>query len=298
MELLIGTERTGDEATERTEYEATTVKSLLRGLLHQPQVTSLWVGMLRHVDELLSACHCESDVRDLEQDQDFQLTKDTANSIQGWMADVEGALLYSLAKKCNPNGVIVEIGSWKGKSTIFLARGSKAGQGAPVYAIDSHEGNAEVLVDTPTFDEFKKNIANAQLADIVVPIVKTSQEAANDFLEPCGLIFVDGCHEPDSVKQDFELWCPKLIEGGVIAFHDTFGWAGPRMLVKDSLYKSSNFKNVRFARSITYGEKVVQNTLADRMKNRYFLLFNDIVALCFSCFEKIGRFGSRVGDRH
>ncbi len=283
--------------TERTEYEVTTVKSLLRGLLRQPQVINIWVRMLCRVDELLSACGLESDVRELAGDKDFQLTKDTADGIQGWLAGTEGALLYSLAKKCNPNGVIVEIGSWKGKSTIFLARGSKAGQGAGVYAIDSHEGNAEVLVDIPTFDEFKKNIANAQLADIVVPIVKTSQEAANDFLEPCALIFVDGCHEPDSVKQDFRLWYPKLIEGGVIAFHDTFGWAGPRMLVKDSLYKSNNFKNVRFAKSITYGEKVVQNTLADRMKNRYFLLFNDIVALCFSCFEKIKRFGSRVGDR-
>ena len=82
-----------------------------------------------------------------------------------------------------------------------------------------------------------------------------------------------------------------------MAFHDTIGWAGPRMLVKDSLYKSNNFKNVRFARSITYGEKVVQNTLADRMKNGYFLLFNDIVALCFSCFVKIVRFGCWVSGR-
>jgi hypothetical protein len=164
-----------------------------------------------------------------------------------------------------------------------------------VYATDPHEGDAQVLVDIPTFHEFKKNMANAQVEDIVVPIVKTSRDAANDFLEPCALIFVDGSHEPESVKQDFALWYPKLIEGGIIAFHDTLGWPGPRMLVKDALYKSHNFKNVRFARSVTYGEKVVQNTLADRLKNRYFLLFNDCVALYFLCFVKIVRFGDALG---
>jgi predicted O-methyltransferase YrrM len=273
------------------------VKRLWAGLLRRPQVKRLWAGLLGHGDEILSAWNHERDVRDLEQDKDFQFSKEAANDIGGWLADVEGALLYSLAKKCNANGVIVEIGSWKGRSTVFLAKGSKAGQRVKVYAIDPHEGNAQVLVENPTFHEFKKNMANAQVEDIVVPIVKTSEEAANDFLEPCALIFVDGSHEPDSVKQDFVLWYPKLTEGGIIAFHDTLGWVGPRMLVKDVLYKSNNFKNVRFARSITYGEKVAQNTMADRMKNRYFLLFNDIVALYFSCFVKIVRFGDRLGER-
>jgi len=51
------------------------------------------------------------------------------------------------------------------------------------------------------------------------------------------------------------------------------------------LYKSNNFKNVRFARSITYGEKVVQNTLADRLKNRYFLILSNI----YKFFLEIGR---------
>ena len=80
------------------------------------------------------------------------------------------------------------------------------------------------------------------------------------------------------------MWYPKLIEGGIIAFHDTLGWDGPRVLVKDSLYKSKNFKNVKFAREITYGTKVVPNTMADRMKNRFFLLLNSI----YRSFQKIG----------
>lgn len=105
-----------------------------RALLQQPQVKSLLLGLLRHIEEPLS----EREVKDLRHDRDFQLSKNTANDIEGWLADVEGALLYSLARKCNANGVIVEIGSWKGKSTIFIAKGSEAGQRVRVYAIDPH----------------------------------------------------------------------------------------------------------------------------------------------------------------
>ena len=135
------------------------------------------------------------------------MSKNAANNVEGFPFGTEEAILYSLAKRCNARGVIVEIGSWKGRSTVLLAKGSKAGQGVKIYAIDPHEGKAEDLrpVLTPTFEEFTKNIGNAQVEDIVVPIVKTSKEAANDFLEPCALISVDGSHEPDCVKQDFDV---------------------------------------------------------------------------------------------
>jgi len=256
-----------------------------RALLQHPWVQSLFQSLLRYIEQPLWT----RKVKDARHDRDFQLSKNAAKDTEGWLTDIEGTLLYTLAKNCKTNGAIVEIGSWKGKSTIFLAKGSKAGQRVRVYAIDPHKGGLSV---GPTFHEFKKNVVNAQVDDIVVPMVKTSEEAAHDFLEPCALIFVDGDHEPDSVKQDFELWYPKLIEGGIIAFHDTIGWVGPRTLVKGSLYKSNNFKNVRFAGSITYGKKVIQNTFADRLKNRYFLLCNDISTFCFSCFIKIA-----IGDK-
>ena len=246
----------------------------------RPMINRVLQSIDTHIDSILAG----SEVRELEYDIEFQLSKNAANNAKGFLSGTEWALLYSLAKECNGCGVIVEIGSWKGRSTILLAKGSKAGQRVRIYAIDPHEGSAEDE-RLNTFDEFKKNIANAQVEDIVVPIVKTSEEAANDFLEPCALIFVDGSHKLSSVKQDFVLWYPKLIEGGVIAFHDTLDMAGPRTVVKDSLFRSKNFKNVKFARSITYGTKVVQNTMADRMKNRFFLLLNSI----YNSLQKIGR---------
>src|SRR5256885_7585861 len=60
--------------------------------------------------------------------------------VPGWLTDEEGEALYELARVCTGKGVIVEIGSWKGKSTICLGRGSQAGAALPVYAIGPHAG--------------------------------------------------------------------------------------------------------------------------------------------------------------
>ncbi len=157
--------------------------------------------------------------------------KKFTNKVEGWLTDKEGETLYNLAKNCKGNGVIVEIGSWKGKSTIWIASGSKSGNKVKVYAIDPHTGSSEHQKEGEkiyTFEEFKKNIKNAKVDDIVVPLVKTSEDAAKNFDEPIELIFIDGAHEYESVKLDFDLWFPKVINGGIMAFHDTLGyWEGP-----------------------------------------------------------------------
>ena len=86
---------------------------------------------------------------------DFQKINNIAREIDGWLTLKEGKLLYNLSKK-NDNGVIVEIGSWKGKSTIYLAHGSKNGKKNKVYAIDPHEGLTEVYSkEKSTFKELK-----------------------------------------------------------------------------------------------------------------------------------------------
>jgi predicted O-methyltransferase YrrM len=133
-------------------------------------------------------------------------------AIDGWLSKKEGRLLYKLAKNCTGRGAIVEIGSWKGKSTIWLAHGVKSkNNNTKVYAIDPHTGSSEHKVAQKrvwTFLEFKENIKRANVDDVVVPLVKTSEAAANDFSEPVELIFIDGAHEYEFVKQDFNLWFP------------------------------------------------------------------------------------------
>jgi len=183
--------------------------------------------------------------------------KGIVDKVDGYLKDREGILLYNLAQSCKGRGVIVEIGSWKGKSTIWLGKGSKMGRKVKVYAIDPHSGSSEhrkEYGEVWTFPEFSRNIKKAEIDDIVVPIVKTSAEASGDFAEPVELLFIDGAHEYEFVRLDFELWYPKLIDGGIMAFHDTRGWPGPKRVVNENL---SKFKNRGVVDEITYGQKLV-----------------------------------------
>ena len=160
--------------------------------------------------------------------------------------------------------MIVEIGSWKGKSTICLGLGSRAGVSVPIYAVDPHADYR--------FGDFKTNIERAGIADLVRPIASLSQPAADDFDEPIELLFVDGSHEYDLVLEDFEKWVPKVVESGWVAFHDTTWTAGPRKVVGEAIYRSKRFKDLRFVvGSTTVARKVQRNSLADRARNRYVL---------------------------
>jgi len=184
--------------------------------------------------------------------------------VPGWLTDEEGEALYELARACHGDGVIVEIGSWKGKSTICLGLGSQAGNGVPVYAIDPH-------TDT-RFGDFASNVERAGIRELVRPIASLSQPAADDFDEPIEILFVDGSHEYDLVLEDFEKWVPKVVDGGWVAFHDTTWTEGPRKVVGDAVYRSRRFKDVRFVvGSTTVARKVARNSVADRMRNRYVL---------------------------
>jgi predicted O-methyltransferase YrrM len=189
--------------------------------------------------------------------------KPVISDIPGWLTDEEGEALYELARACR-DGVIVEIGSWKGKSTVCLALGSQAGNSVPVYAIDPHADYR--------FGDFKTNIERAGIAELVRPIASLSQAAADGFEEPIELLFVDGAHEYDLVLEDFEQWVPKVVDGGFVAFHDTTWTKGPRKVVGQGIYRSRRFNDVRFVvGSTTVARKVAGNSLADRMRNRYVL---------------------------
>ncbi len=199
------------------------------------------------------------------------------NNVEGWLSKKEGDALYKLASEAG--GVIVEIGSYKGKSTIQLALGSKNGCREKIYAVDPHTGSQEHQKKGQvwTFDEFIRNISNARVDDIIEPLVMTSQQAVSRFEDnSISLIFIDGSHEYEDVKNDFFSWYPKIKEGGIMAFHDSLAWQGVKKVVKENIYKSRNFKNTRLVESITIAKKVRKNNIFDIIKGRYILLINDI----------------------
>ena len=154
-----------------------------------------------------------------------------------------------------------------------------------VYAIDPHTDTIKqrkLTEKTHTFEEFQESIEKAKVTDIVIPLVKTSKEAAENFEEPVELIFIDGDHEYEFVKLDFDLWFPKLVDHGIIAFHDTVVWPGPKKVVNDFLFKSKNFKNCGSVDSITFAEKVKLNSIKDRVRNRYILFLKNVYEFAYT----------------
>lgn len=141
--------------------------------------------------------------------------------IPGWLSENEGRLLQKLAVKLPTDAVIVEIGSFQGKSTIFLGWGLKSGK---IFAIDPHLGvtHSGQKKKQPTYTSFLKNIKRFGVNKLVVPIRKTSEAANKRWSKSIDLLHIDGLHEYKFVKQDIKLWLPYLKEGGIVICHDAF----------------------------------------------------------------------------
>ena len=191
------------------------------------------------------------------------------NKIHGWLTNKEADLLFEQAQKCPRDAKIVEIGSYKGKSTICLANGSRAGNGARVVSIDP-------FMQAP-YEVFTQNLKKAGVEDQVDSIVKTSNEAVRTWKDPIGLLFIDGNHEYSFVKDDFRNWEPYLIDGGVIALHYStscpsnklMGYPGPKKVVDECIFKSKRFKKVNFTDTTTFALKKESENRQDRILKFY-----------------------------
>ena len=166
--------------------------------------------------------------------------------VDGWLGKREGPYLYSLAKAASRRGVVVEIGSWKGKSTIWLAKASETVGGAQVYAIDPHVGGPDQekigYHAVSTENEFRCNIKAAGVESLVVPLVRSSMDAAKGWDKAIGLLWIDGDHSYESVRGDFFTWEPHVVEGGIIALHDTYSWGGVRRVVDEEILRLNSFQ--------------------------------------------------------
>jgi hypothetical protein len=145
-----------------------------------------------------------------------------------------------------------------------------------VHAIDPHTGSPQHLEmfgdKIWTFEEFKQNIQRAGVDGVVEPHVDFSQAVAKTFSDPVEMIFIDGLHEYDGVKRDFDDWFPKVVDGGTMAFHDTTCWPGVIQVMKEDVFRSRHFRKIRIAASVVHAQKVAANTALERAGNRVMLI--------------------------
>ncbi len=201
--------------------------------------------------------------------------KKITDKIDGWLSAREIKFLYKKAKKCSGKGVIVEIGSFKGKSTVCLALGSKNGKNLKVYAIDPHITDFEHQLynrGESTFKIFQSNIKEAGVACIVNPIIKSSKEAAKDWSRSIEFLWIDGDHSYEGAKMDFDFYSPLVVDGGLIAFHDSTQKEVNR--VAFDVFKEDGFVDLGLVDSITYAKKSLLKKKSVKDKLFLFLLSN------------------------
>ncbi len=147
--------------------------------------------------------------------------------IEGWLGDHEGYLLFRLARDGEGEGAIVEIGSWMGRSTAWLAAGSLAAGRERVHAVDVFTGSPEhqqhelIRREGTTYHRFAENLERADLFGHVEPVIAESRDAARDWNGgTIRLLCIDGEQRYEGVKTDFALWTRHLRKGGFVVLDD------------------------------------------------------------------------------
>lgn len=162
-----------------------------------------------------------------------------AEAARGFMPPDEGVALHDAAVAAAaavPGAPLLEVGSYCGKSTIYLASAAQQA-GTVVVAVDHHRGSEENqpgwewhepdLVDPElgimdTLPWFRRTLHRAGLEGQVVAVVGDSPTVGALWSTPCALVFIDGGHGEEPAATDFRLWTPKVAPGGTLVIHDVF----------------------------------------------------------------------------
>ena len=204
--------------------------------------------------------------------------RQAAEEATGFMPAAEGLALYEAAASYAPAGPVLEVGSYCGKSALYLAAGVRAARAAgvrqQVVTVDHHRGSEEHqpgweyhdpgLVDPATgrldtLPRLRATLAAAEVENDVVVIVGRSVDVARLWRTPLGMLFIDGGHTEAAARWDYEGWAPWVILGGALAIHDVFpdpadGGRAPFLIYQRAL-ESGAFAEVRSEGSLRILER-------------------------------------------
>jgi predicted O-methyltransferase YrrM len=159
-----------------------------------------------------------------------------ALACKGFLDDEEGLRLHDLARDHAHLGPVLEVGSYCGKSSVYLGAGAKL-RGGRLICVDHHRGSEEHqpgeeyhdpdLVDPvagaiDSLPHLRRALRRAGLEDIAVIVVAPSVVAAELWTLPLGMVFIDGGHSQPTADADYEAWAPHVAPGGILAIHDLF----------------------------------------------------------------------------
>jgi hypothetical protein len=161
-----------------------------------------------------------------------------AGETKGFLTEAEGQCLFALAREASRQGPCLEIGSYCGKSALYLAAGCRETGRHPLFCVDHHRGSVEQqrgelffdadlidpaldVVDTLPF--FRHSLYRAGLEQWVIPIVAESRQMGRYWSsQPLSLLFIDGGHSEEDAFGDFFTWSGHVLPGGYLAIHDVY----------------------------------------------------------------------------
>jgi len=169
---------------------------------------------------------------------------ESVHRIPGWLHPDQAAMLCHLARIC-PDGPIVEIGSFKGKSTVFLAVAKK--ETNSLTSIDPHiltvsgdkrDREAECTSEKTSWDAFNGTLNDWNIEDEVSVVRDFSYNVSGQWSDPIAFLWIDGDHRYEGVVRDIGDWVEKVQPGGFVGFHDTHpnhaGHGGPRRAILEA----------------------------------------------------------------
>jgi predicted O-methyltransferase YrrM len=182
---------------------------------------------------------------------------ESVSDVEGWMSPDQAATLYDAASNVPVGGTIVEIGSFRGRSTIVLA--SAAAVGVDIVAIDPHAGNDRGPQEIDGFvteaasdhEVFLANLERAGVRERVRHLRAFSSDALADVDGEIDLLYVDGAHRYRPALDDIERWGSRVRTGGTMLIHDSFSSIGVTGAILRSLVAGHRFRYVGRARSMT-----------------------------------------------
>jgi len=176
-----------------------------------------------------------------------------AERVAGMTSPDELQLLYELAGQVE-EGCIVEVGSFRGRSTVALAAGAAAGANPTVYAIEPHapfEGVLGGQFGAEDRGEFYRTMLASGHFRNVRLVNLSSEQVAPGWQEPIGLLWIDGDHSYEGVQRDFAAWRPFLHPAAPVAFDDSLNPdIGPSRLI-EQLREEGEFETAQVVGKVT-----------------------------------------------
>lgn len=177
--------------------------------------------------------------------------------VDGWMSPDQARALFDAASACVAGDQIVEIGSFRGRSTIVLALA--APDGVSIVAIDPHAGNDRGPQELDGFHAeaeddnviFNSNLAAAGVSERVRHIRSMSDAAHIEVSGEIAVLYIDGAHRYAPALRDIQEWGARVSDGGTLLIHDSFSSVGVTAAIARSLMFGTRFRYVGRARSMT-----------------------------------------------